>query len=364
MMLTTRVPLTAMLVGTLLVTGCGKTDDQPTRFNKTLGDTPTGAPVSTGPIDTGILQDPAGYKPTAYDSLEGGPPSDTASGAEGAEVEAIRGMLSDLMEAAFDLDFETVLDAFVPGQVAALVQEDEYMANLNEMADALRGFWQVLVDKAGGSDSEAMASLEALLPDLVGPVTNAVNVAVVDEENAEATFNPARLEIPQDLLTTLTELAQMGAASPDGEPGAEPAAGGFTPDMLDNLPSVEISLPLRKVENVWRLELPFTIEEQHAELIGEGALLFKDYLTEIAQAFDQAETLDEQTARQIATQVGLRHGPAIAGWSARVKLAWVLLMETQPQPEDEAADAETDEAEETSEEESERRPSRRPSRRP
>lgn len=339
----------------LMPVGCGKTDDQPTRFNQTLGGTPVGAPAGTGPIDTGILKDPADYKPTPYESLEGGAPG---GGAEGAEAEEIRGVLSELVAAIFDIDLEMVLDACVPEQVAALSEEDEYIDSFDEMKDALVSFVQIFSDKATGPKLEAIARLFELLPELAEPLTNAFTISVLDEENAVATFDPSRLEIPEELRTTLAEVmqagaamvAQMGAAGMmgGGMPGAAEAglpAGGFSPEMLDELPSVQIPLPLRKVDDVWRLVLPFTIEEQHAELINEAALVVKDLFADLAQAIDQVETLDEQTSAQIDMQVGMRHMGPIMGLVGRATAMFAPMTEGEPAAEEEAATTEGDETE-------------------
>ena len=358
----TRLLSTGMLAGILLATGCGKSDDQPTRFNETLGGTPAGAPIATGSIDTGILKDPADYQPTPYDSLEGEAPTGPAGAAGGPEAEEIRTVISGLVDGVFHLETDTVLDMFVPEQVAALREEDEYITNLDELSDALRAYAQAITDKASGRELETFARVFELLPELAEPLLNAFAVSIVDEENAVATFDLARLEIPEELLTTLMELAEIGIAMAGqmgtggfmggGLPGAAapngatpPGAGDFSPEMLRDLPSVEIPLPLRKVDDTWRLELPFTIEEQHAELISEGALVFRDFLTDYAQAVGQVETLDMQTSAQIEAQVGMRHMGPIIGWVARAKLAAESLMESQPQPEEEATEPEADEAE-------------------
>jgi ribosomal protein L12E/L44/L45/RPP1/RPP2 len=356
---------TGLVVGLLLASGCGKSDDQPTRFDETLGGTSAGAPTGAGSVDRGILRDPAEYKPAPYEPLEGEAPAG-GGGAEGPEAEAIRGMLSRVAEAIPDLDFQTVLDACVPEQVAALTGVDEYLDNLDGLRGAVESYMRLISEKAGGSDAEELATLTALLPDLMKSVSNAFSVSVLDEEHAVATFHLDRLEIPEQLRAKLAEsmqavaatAAQMGTAAPAGQPGATPL-GDFTPDMLDNLPSLEVPLPLRKVDDAWRFELPFTIEEQHAELIGEGALLLKDLLTDLTQAFGQAETLDEQTAMQIGMQVSGRHMPAIMGWYARAQLAFASLMPAESQPAEQPTEADQGQPEEPEEEAAEEEPSGR-----
>lgn len=374
MMFITRLLPTGVLAGILLAAGCGKSDEPTTRFNETLGDTPAGAPVAAASIDTGILKDPADYQPTPYDELEG-----PASGAGGPEAEEIRSVISGLIDGVFHLEADTILDAFVPEQVAALRENDECITNFDELSDALSAYTQAITDKASGPDLEVFVSAFELLPDLTTPLVQAFAVSIVDEENAVATFDLARLEIPEELQTALAGVAQLlmariaqttggdmlgggpaGAIIPDGAapPSAGEAglpAGGFSPEMLQNPPSVQIPLLLRKVDGSWRLALPFAIGEEHAELISEGAVVFKDCFTDCAQALGQVDTLDTQTFAQIEAQIDMRHKGPILGWFARAYLAVQSLMQSQGQVAEEATqpDAEADEPEsDQSEEES------------
>ena len=367
---------TGLLVGLLLTSGCGKSDDQPTRFNQTLGGTPAGAPVGAGSIDPGILRDPKDYTPESYEPLEGEAPP----GAEGPEAEEIRNLIARLIDGAFHLETDTVLDAFVPEQVAALRDEDEYITNLDELSDALRAWGQAITDKASAPELEAFARVAELLPDMTAPLLNAFTVSIIDEENAVATFDLARLEIPEELQTALGEVAEVGIAmaaqtgggglmgggllggtTPDGAapPGAGEGAapaGDFSPEMLRNLPSVEIPLLLRKVDNSWRLALPFAIGEQHAELISEGARVFKEYFTDYAQAVGQVEALNMETLGQIETQMRMRHMGPIMGLVGRATPMISSMMEQEPGPEAEAAEADGDQAEPEEEEEPEEPP--------
>jgi hypothetical protein len=361
----TRLLPIGLLLGLLLVASCGKSADQPTRFNETLGDTPTGAPLAAGPIDTGILQDPANYKPASYQPLEGETPAGAAGAAEGPEAQAVRKVLSTLANAIFDLDVSTVLDSFVPAQVAALTEEDEYITNLNDMGDALRAYGQALKDKATGPELETLVKLFELLPRLAEPLPNALTISVTDEENAVATFDLARFQMPPELVTDLTEVVQMGASmAAQMGGGAAPAPGGspptgaalpnladFSPEMLEQLPSIQIPLPLRKVDGAWRLVLPFKLEEQQAEVINEAALVTKDYFADLAQAIGQAETLDLQAYTQIDTSLQMKHMGPIMGLIGRATAVFGPLFETTTQPTEETAAPTPDEAERSEPEE-------------
>ncbi len=333
-----------VLAVVLLAAGCGKTDDQPVRFNETLGDTAAGAPVTVSPVDTGILKDPASYQPASFVPLEG--EAAFAGGAEGEDAEAISNVISGLVDAVFHLEFDTALDAFVPDQVAALAEEDEYLQSFDDLKTALDSLLEVAASKAPEADSEDSPEPEELLRDLNELLANAMTISVVDEEHAVATFHLDRVEIPEQYKPKVAQAMQFAAAAMAqlGQAGAGSPFGGFTPDMLDDLPSVELPLPMSKVDDAWRFELPFTIEDQHAELISEVAMIFTDLSRDFAQAVAEVETLDEQTAIQIGTQVSGRHVPALMGWFARAKLAFASLMESGAQGEEESAETSGDEA--------------------
>ena len=142
-----------LLVGILALSGCGKKEEEPTRFNRTLGDSPITAPLGTGSIDTGIFQDQTAYRPAPYEPLEPEAGSGVESG--GPEVEAIRGVLVDYFAAVLDLSVESILDMYVPEQVAILT-EDPYMSTLFDTRETLSTFWATLQDKVAGSELEAL----------------------------------------------------------------------------------------------------------------------------------------------------------------------------------------------------------------
>jgi len=370
MKLATCLLPTGLLVALLLTSGCGEGDEQPTRFNQTLGGTPAGAPTAAGSIDPGILRDPKDYTPQSYEPLEGESPA----AAEGPEAEKIRGVFTGLADAISDFDFTTALDAFVPEQVAAITGEDEYLDNLDALKDALTSFVQVLKDKTPGTADQASDAAGGLPPELLKSLNTAFTISVLDQENAVATLDMSQVEMPAEVRAKMAEQLQanmammaqlggggLGVAPPDGT--AAPGAGGAEPpsdeliqNRIDSLLSAQYSVPLRKVDDEWKLVLPITIQEQHAELINEAVVIFKDAFNDLAQAFGQAETLDEQTATQIGSQVMMRHMPAVIGLVGRAMPMISSMMEEQPGTEAEAAEADGDQAEPEEEEEPEEPP--------
>ncbi len=362
---------TGLLVGLLLTSGCGKSDDQPTRFNQTLGGTPAGAPVGAGSIDPGILRDPKDYTPESYEPLEGEAP---AGAAEGPEAEMIRGVFEGLADAISSFDFTTALDAFVPEQVAAITQENEYLDNFDGLKDALTSCIQIYKDKTAGTDVEAPDAADGLPPELLKSLNTAFTISVLDEENAVATLDLSQVQIPAEARAKIAEavqkimpmMAQLRAAGPGVTPPdstATPGAGGAEPlsdqliqDQIDSLLSAEYRVPLRKVDDEWKLVLPIKIQEQHAELINDAVVILKDGFNDLAQAFGQAETLDDQTMEQISTQVMMRHMPAVIGLVGRAMPMISSMMQEEPPTEAEAAEADADQAEPEEEEEPEEPP--------
>jgi hypothetical protein len=336
------------LAGLLLLGGCGKKEEQPTRFNRTLGSTPVGVPVAAAPVDTGILRDPKDYEPTPYEPLGGAAPGPAASGG-GPEVEAIRAVLQRLLEASFQLDVSAVLDSFVPEEVAVL-RQDDYMSTLYETKDTIDAYWKVFQSKATGPELELIIRMWKLVPQLGQPLLNAITITVEDQENAVATLHGERFELPEDTQTAVDEVlaglgalrAQMGAAGLLGGPApgaAEPGAAGPAPGtpagelswetIREELAGKQISVRLRKVDEGWRLALPFTLQEEQADLLNEGLLLLKDYFAAVTAAYYQVETLDLQTAQQIDMR---EQGKVLAflGWMARAKAMLEAMTETGP----------------------------------
>jgi hypothetical protein len=358
MKLATCLLPTGLLVALLLTSGCGEGDEQPTRFNETLGGTPAGAPTAPGSIDRGILRDPKDYTPQPYEPLEGEAPA-----AEGPEAEKIRGVFAGLADAISNFEFSTALDAFVPDQVAAVAQEDEYLNSLDELKDALISLRQIVKDKTPGTGGEASGAAGGPTPELLKSLNAAFTISVLDEQNAVATLDMSQVEIPAEARDKIMESAQAvmamtaqpGGAGPGATPpegAAAPGAGGaeapseqLIQDQIDSLFSGQYHVPLRKVDGEWKLVLPIKIQEQQAELINEAVLVFKDAFNDLAQAFAQAETLDDQTMGQITTQVMMKHMPAIAGLVGRAVPMISSVMEEKPATEAEAAKADEKQAE-------------------
>ncbi len=370
----------ALLLGMLLIGGCGKNEDQPPAFNEALGDSPVGTPFSVGPIDTGILQDPGSYQPANYEPLEGAAPAAGAAGGGGEETQAARDVVASAIEDLFALNLTAVLDAFVPDQVAAL-QEDPCGSALEETADTLDAYWTVFKEKAQGPEFEPTLKLFAALPQLVEPLKQTIKVTILDDTNAVATLDFSDFTLPDDVKEAVAGAMQAAqammaggmmpgapggpggpggagapgarGAAPGGRgglvtppggrargpaagPGAQPPSGGALPagvempsidEMLDQLTQVKVPLPMKKVDDEWHIVLPLTFTPDEAQVIADGLDILKEATADLTQQIEQVDQLDAQTYMQMEMAAQGKMLPQLMGWFARAKMTFEAALE-------------------------------------
>jgi hypothetical protein len=352
-----------LLAGAVLLSGCGKKEEQPSRLNRTLGGSAIGAPLSPGPIDEGLLRDPSSYKPADYEPLEPAPVAGGAGGGDaGPEAEAVKTVVRDMVDAIFTRDVDGVLYGFVPSDVEALTA-DEFMSTAYELSDTVDALIAVLKDKGTGPEFEQTWEFLGMVADLAEPLGNSVTVAILDEENAVATINMEQVEFPQELddaiasmLQSATAMAAMmsggGAAGEEGAgetPAAPPMPGMpmgeipaemLSPDVLmQGLKTAQIPLPLRKIDEDWKLALPEPIAAEDAELLRELLEIFKNVAAATTQRVDQVETLDAQMFLQITNQAFMPQLGPIMGWAGRAQaLALERAENAEAAPDDQGGD--------------------------
>ncbi|MBN2447842.1 MAG: hypothetical protein JXO22_14010 [Phycisphaerae bacterium] len=189
----------------LLVAGCGKDDSAPEQFNRVLGNTAVGVPVSSGTPDLGILQNPATYAGSAG--------SVGSSAAEDAEAGA-RALMEKVTKAAFDLDFFTILDSFDQARMGPLADQSvqEGVAAVFEKLDSLRTLWNERI-----ADQE-VAEMRDLWNRLMARLTqqailDLLTYEVVDEDTVVVRADPTRAQaLGQDLTQIVTE--SLGGGNP------------------------------------------------------------------------------------------------------------------------------------------------------
>jgi hypothetical protein len=345
-----------LLAGLLLSSGCGKKEEQQTRFNQALGGTPIGVPTAVGPIDTGILGDQTNYKPAGYERLEtGAPAGGPASGTGGPEAQAVRDTLSELVSAVTDRDIDLILDLCVSAQVAAL--RNDFTSTFYETTDTLDALQAVVQDKATDPDSEAFQPPDEIVARLGESILSATSIELVNDQNAVATINLGDLDLPDDAWSGIGRMvaasrmfSQMAAggtppvvppaapaqpAAPrdpnvDGEAPAQPATPGLSlpevsaDEVRQLIADIKIPLSLRKSNEEWRLVLPLTVTAEHAEFLNDCLLVAKDLYADMTQRLSAAATVDEQVALQTATQAAMSQMGAIMGLVAR----WPAFMQS------------------------------------
>ncbi|GEM_PF-3492447 len=368
-----RIWPAALLLGAILAGGCGENENQPPAFNEALGGSPVGTPISVGPIDTGILQDPASYQPAAYEPLEGSPTA-AAAAAAGQEAKAARDVVTTAIDDLFAMNLTSLLDAFVPEQVAAL-QEDPCGSAIEETPDTLDAYWTVFKEKAQGPQFEASLKLIEALPQLAEPLKQTVKVTILDDTHAVATLDFSDFSLPDELKQALAGAMQaaqammsggmMGAGGPGaaGTPGGRgglvtpPGARGRGPargpaganppaaptfsidDMLTQLREAKVPLPMQKVDDEWHVQLPITFTPEEADVIANGLDILKRAVADLTQQIEQVETLDPQTYTKMEMAAQAKMLPELMGWVAQAKLVFGQALEDAQKKAAEPADA-------------------------
>ena len=97
---------------------------------------------------------------------------------------------------------------------------------------------------------------------------------------------------------------------------------GFSPELLSH------PIPLKKVGDAWKLDLPVTITEDQADLVREGADLLKKMFLAMTEKVDAAPQLDLEALQKIQGEVTLQMMPEFMGLFGRAS----SLLATAPEP--------------------------------
>jgi hypothetical protein len=390
--------------GSLLLGACGKSEDAPPRYNQRLGDGPDGAPLGAASVDLGILQDQSSYQPANFTSLPGA--GGSAATADSKEQAAVRQRMGDLLTAVLDHDFDAVLDAFNPDQVATL---DEHVSAMHDTVTKYQAFKRTLQEKMTGQPGFDLGAAEAFdelawkyIRKAVDVVVSALTVEVADEENAAVGIDLPKLiaamgPLVQEFQAELAQnpaaaayLASVGSAMPGmggipgmgGMPGAEGAGGveraeaaegqglpaGAAQMPLDMASMAQMAeqmsaaggemptLPLKYIDGDWRIQLPFTFSEQQAELVGEALILAQDFLDKMTDKVESVDTLDQQTLMMMGQQTFVEVMPQAMELFARAQQVFGPAMGGLAEPVQPAEDEAREEGEEEEEAEDEPEP--------
>ena len=378
--------------GFVLLGACGKSEDVPPRYNQRLGDGPDGAPLGTPSVDLGILQDQSSYQPANFTSLPG--VGGSAATADSEEQAAVRERMGDLLNAVLEHDFDALLDAFIPDQVAAL---NDHVSAMHDTVAKYQAFSRTLQEQMTGQpgfDPDAAEAFDELawkyIRKAVDVVVGALTVEVADEENAAvgidlpkliAAITPLVEEFQAELAqnpSAAAYLASMGSAMPGmgGIPDAEGAGGvegaespegeglptGAPQMPLDMASMAQMAeqmsaaggemptLPLKYIDDDWRIQLPFTFTEEQAELVGDGLVLAQDFLDKLTDKVERVDTLDQQALMMMGQQTFLEIMPQAMGLFARAQQVFGPALGGVAESGERGADESPDEAGEEEEE--------------
>jgi hypothetical protein len=332
--------------------GCGRKEGETGRYNEALNGLASGTPMSSR-VDLGILQDPASYKPAKGPSAAAAPAdSGTAKagaggGDSGPEVDAVRGSVKSALQSAAEGNFSGVLELFVPEKIAAL-QKPEVASAIADAGGAAQLLLRALQTKNATWAEAHLASHAVVIEGMSG----AISVKVVDAENAALSFDPAKL------MELMQKIAPPGAAaaapptppsegggaeggrharvaSPPEEPAnprsprsapdatappdaaATPAAGEL-PDASQLAALAGQSIPLKKVGDAWKIDLPAALTDEHGDLVKEAFEIARTILVTAQEKVDAAPQLDDATFAQIMQQSLMPQLPALMGLWGRL----------------------------------------------
>src|SRR5262245_36267082 len=188
MTLRSRLLCGPVCLALLISAGCGKDDKETARFNESIGGR---GPITVAGIDPGLLQDPSAYKPASGGGGAlgtGGQSGAKPSG--GGEAEAAEKAVTGVFDAFVTFSAAGILDSFDPAQVKTLA-DSGFTESLQGVFDALGIVASTFKSKVGDAGTEKIAELPAQLTKLA---SDAVDVTIVDAENATASIDPTKIQ--------------------------------------------------------------------------------------------------------------------------------------------------------------------------
>lgn len=319
-----RLPAVSLLIALLL--SCERTPQDTGPFNQPLGSARPVAPTPAPVIDAGILQDQSAYQPARYGAVELGAAAATVTGGE--EEEAIRGRVREILQAVVARNVDAIFDAFVQEQIAAVLPLKSSVIETVEKFEAL----QRQMSQIGGPaqpDQARNAALQAIGNKLMDALTGALAVEVLSAQQAAVRIDSARLAESLTALLPEMQAALQELAAASGDESAAMAMPPLTPERIAGAAQMleGHSLPMSRVEDAWRIALPWALSEAHAEIGKDALALLNDYLDKVMEQLQTVEAPDPSAIRNIFTQVGLELMPRALELGTKVQ---ALMQESAP----------------------------------
>ncbi len=200
-----RFMLGFLACGGLFLAACGKSQDTPTRADRTLGGVKEGAPLGRAVVDPGILTDQTTYQPAKTPSLSAGGTAraeDLGGGGGGAAAQ-IADLVSYMVQTIQDGDADRVLRSFNPEHVAALSEDDVDV--LFATFDKVELLQEMLEDKVTPTRATE------LMADLWGVGAEEPTWEILDADNASVSPNLVGIVLgPAHTASTMTLQRQDG----------------------------------------------------------------------------------------------------------------------------------------------------------
>lgn len=354
-----RLAAGVLLLGSVL--GCDRSADESALNSEIInGQGPTATPT----IDEGVLKDPATYTPTAFDRLDfgdedetGGSGGDLGPTDESPVATAVRDSLRAGLTALFLPDLEGALELLPPASIAAFTENPDNLDLLFDFQSALSAYNAAVTEATAGTALESNVDIAALLPKLVGPFVTTAKITPISDDVATVTVDMTafREAIPADvdaeMKAAMAEMmaaqSAMGGVAPGGaQPGgtgrlASPRAAGAAPSGMGaggmgagGIPGLdvntfmsqqapdEVNIPMRLVDGLWRIDVPFELNQEQADWIAEGVGLATQALTSMQQAVAGLDNPDAQTLMQAMQQASMSQMMGFMGWIGRAPVVF------------------------------------------
>lgn len=84
----------------------------------------------------------------------------------------------------------------------------------------------------------------------------------------------------------------------------------------------EVNIPMRLVDGLWRIDVPFELNQEQADWIAEGVGLATQALTSMQQAVAGLDNPDAQTLMQAMQQASMSQMMGFMGWIGRAPVVF------------------------------------------
>lgn len=298
-------------IGLLVLLSCERTPQDSGPFHQPLGGARVLAPTPTPVIDTGLLADQSAYQPARYGAAE--PQAAQVAAGEEGETEAIRARVREVIQAAVARNVDAFLEAFVQEQIAAVLPLKSTVIETIEKLEALQRQMTQLGGQAVQPGEGQSALMEALGGKLMDAFAGALTVEMSSADQAVVSIDVARF---QESLTALLPEVQDGLQQMAAASGDPTAAAALPPLSAEGIASAVqqlagYSLSMTRVEEVWRIALPLTLTEAHAEIGREGLALLNEYLDKVMEQLPSLDAADQAAITNLFMQVGMEMLPKL-----------------------------------------------------